>query len=192
MTREEAIDLLSEITMYCDFTDEYGDYINDEPYITAVDMAIECLQSSEMWNRTTTDKRIFAPKGTFQKVFEDGKTEPCEDCVYSTNEGYCQYEDITEAIPPLEPCEDCISRQAVLEQAIDYGSKTFLIPVNSVKALPSVTPQRKESYWIEESDDEYTTIYCYRCSNCGNCNEDDTDYCPDCGCLMTDVRGDEG
>ena len=42
-----------------------------------------------------------------------------------------------------EPCEDCISRQAVLGKAIDYGSNTYLIPVNSVKALPPVTPQSK-------------------------------------------------
>lgn len=47
MTNEEAIDLLSEITMYCDFTDEYGDYINDEPYITAVDMAINALETQK-------------------------------------------------------------------------------------------------------------------------------------------------
>lgn len=36
--------------------------------------------------------------------------------------------------------EDCVSRQAVIAQARDYGSETFLIPVNSVKALPPVTP----------------------------------------------------
>ena len=35
------------------------------------------------------------------------ENEPCDDCVYSTNEG-CQYDDITETIPPFE---DCISRE---------------------------------------------------------------------------------
>ena len=35
----------------------------------------------------------------------------CDKCVYSTSEG-CQYDDITETIPPLG---DCINRQAVLD-----------------------------------------------------------------------------
>lgn len=39
--------------------------------------------------------------------------------------------------------EDCISRQAVLDQAEDYGSNTYLIPPNSVKTLPSVVPKEK-------------------------------------------------
>lgn len=29
--------------------------------------------------------------------------EPCDECVYSTKDGYCQYDDITETTPPLEP-----------------------------------------------------------------------------------------
>ncbi len=47
-----------------------------------------------------------------------------------------------------EPCEDCVSRKAVIEQAHDYGSKTFLIPVNSVKDLPSVMPIYKKCHNI--------------------------------------------
>lgn len=113
---------------------------------------------------------------------------------YTTNEAR------TMAIKALEqqPCEDCISRDMALKESYrvnidgDYGDLFDVVQVETLIGLPSVTPQRKEAYWIEESDNEYTTIYCYRCSNCGNCNEDDTDYCPDCGCLMTDVRGDEG
>lgn len=30
--------------------------------------------------------------------------EPCDKCVYSTSEG-CQYDDITETIPPFEDCD---------------------------------------------------------------------------------------
>lgn len=37
--------------------------------------------------------------------------ELCDKCVYSTSEG-CQYDDITETIPPFD---DCISRKAVLD-----------------------------------------------------------------------------
>ena len=34
--------------------------------------------------------------------------KPCDKCVYSTKDGYCQYDDITETIPPFEPYNDCI------------------------------------------------------------------------------------
>ena len=48
-----------------------------------------------------SDEQIKAIEGAFT----------CDKCVYSTSEG-CQYDDITETIPPFE---DCISRQAVLK-----------------------------------------------------------------------------
>ena len=37
--------------------------------------------------------------------------EPCDKCVYSTKDGYCQYDDIIETIPPFDLCEDVISRK---------------------------------------------------------------------------------
>lgn len=43
MTIEEAIKLLDDITSYCDFTDEYGDMIDSEPYYEALDLAIKAL-----------------------------------------------------------------------------------------------------------------------------------------------------
>lgn len=49
--------------------------------------------------------------------------------------------------------DDLISRQAVLEQARNYGSNTYLIPVNSVKTLPSVTPTRPTARWERLVDD---------------------------------------
>jgi hypothetical protein len=39
----------------------------------------------------------------FKMGIEALKQEPCDKCVYSTKDGYCQYDDITEAIPPFEP-----------------------------------------------------------------------------------------
>ena len=53
-----------------------------------------------------------AERGEFQQWINEAlEQEPCDKCVYSTKDGYCQYDDITEAIPPFEPCEDAISRQ---------------------------------------------------------------------------------
>ena len=47
--------------------------------------------------------------------------------------------------------DDCVSRQAVLDLAVNYGtnSATFLIPVCSVKKLPHVTPTQR---WISVSE----------------------------------------
>ena len=100
-------------------------------------------------------------------------------------------ESIEMAIKALEaqPSEDCISRQAVIEQAMDYGSKTFLIPVNSIKALPPVTPERPKGEW------DFIGYQMFECSSCRNVYTQNqfeaiklytTDdllpkYCPNCG-----------
>ena len=46
--------------------------------------------------------------------------QPCDKCVYSTKDGYCQYDDIAEIIPTEQkPCEDAISREFV-ELVVEY------------------------------------------------------------------------
>ena len=44
MTKEDAIEYLEKLYMIADFTDEYGDMDDTEPYETALNMAIEALQ----------------------------------------------------------------------------------------------------------------------------------------------------
>lgn len=65
---------------------------------------------------TVQDKQ--AESERYQKAFDDGYAngyaqarfdydqESCDKCVYSTKDGYCQYDDITETIPPLKPCTE--------------------------------------------------------------------------------------
>lgn len=79
--------------------------------------------------------------------------EPCDKCVYSTSEG-CQYDDITETIPPFE---DCISRQAVLDVTWEEPSYTDALNVltevrDKVKALPPVNPQKQKSEWQQDHE----------------------------------------
>lgn len=115
---------------------------------------------------------------------------------------------------PKEPCEDCISRQAALEQAMDYGSKTFLIPANSIKALPPVLPKytdeeidraqaveqayidkmvelaveetkRPEGKWIDiEYFKEEWTCYRPKCPFCNEEPKEYSNYCPNCGAKL--------
>lgn len=97
------------------------------------------------------------------------------------------------SVNPQQPCEDAVSRQAVLDQAVDYGSNTYLIPVNSVKTLPSVTPKEKTGNW-----ETTTTRFCGRtfevieCSCCKVKQEwfAETKFCPNCGARMQEVEND--
>ena len=99
--------------------------------------------------------------------------------------------------PTVEMAEDCVSREAAIEQAIDYGSKTFLIPVNSVKALPSVTPQPKRGKWINTGmwlegrkygKEHGEMIDAYSCEYCGYSQYHKTNFCPHCGADMREVK----
>ena len=47
MTREEAIYRLNALSMMCEYKDAYGDYVDTEPYDTAIDMAIEALEEQQ-------------------------------------------------------------------------------------------------------------------------------------------------
>lgn len=72
----------------------------------------------------------------------------CDKCVYSTSEG-CQYDDITETIPPFD---DCISRQAAKKaledrfmelqkrHSADKYETNFCL--NTILELPPVNPQK--------------------------------------------------
>ena len=51
--------------------------------------------------------------------------------------------------------------------------------------------EHKEAYWIRHNWAEVhegCLIPNYECSECGNWERDNSDYCPDCGCKMTEVR----
>lgn len=83
------------------------------------ELAINYLQSSGF-----SDEQIKAIEGAFT----------CDKCVYSTSEG-CQYDDITETIPPFE---DCISRQAVLDAINTDWHEDLSQLEDAIKALPPV------------------------------------------------------
>lgn len=80
------------------------------------------------------------------------KQQPCDKCVYSTKDGYCQYDDITETIPPLDPCDEAVSRQAALNSLIDntnlegYDLAEALDAIDNKEKLPPVTPQQKTGH----------------------------------------------
>lgn len=146
---------------------------------------IECC---EMWTRQCGEK----PHG---KIYEEHKLildliNELQDKSYelwkeSYEEEHLRNIRLEEKIKALEqqPCEDCVSRQAVLDLAVDYGtnSATFLVPVCSVKSLPPVTPTQS---WLpvseklpEESGNYllYGKVVDYE-ENCVFIGEYDSDY----------------
>lgn len=46
MTVREAIYKLNALSMMCEYKDAYGDYVDTEPYDTAVEMAVEALKAN--------------------------------------------------------------------------------------------------------------------------------------------------
>ena len=72
MTNEKAISLLNNITSYCDFTDEYGDMIDSEPYYEAVDLAIKALEATEQVHTSHNGVQMF-PKGVFEAIYKDNE-----------------------------------------------------------------------------------------------------------------------
>lgn len=98
------------------------------------------------------------------------------------------------AIKALEqqPSEDCISRKQALDDkglAVFHRYDDYVKMRNYLKALPSVTPQRKRGKWIFREDMGHQ--YC--CSECGCPKPFVNDYyykkiigCPYC---LTDMSG---
>ncbi len=127
----------------------------------------------------------------FNMAIKALEQEPCNKCVYSTKDGCCQYDDITETIPPFEPSGDLISREAVLENAFKiYTYECGLLEVvgvATIKTLPSVKPQEpKTGHWIDimvgdmpaQACDQCKTFYPLAYTGGGH------KYCPNCGAKM--------
>jgi hypothetical protein len=129
----------------------------------------------------------------------------CDKCVYSTSEG-CQYDDITETIPPFEP-ENAISKQAVFEQIggwITSGEYEFTNATDylckRINSLPPVTPQPKKGHWLlkrtfptklyDEYLNEYKCSECYREIRCTESQLVNYPYCH-CGRRMVEPQESE-
>lgn len=132
--------------------------------------------------------------------------EPCDKCVYSTSEG-CQYDDITETIPPFETSDNAISRQAVLDaiQKLNIPEDMCVFEIIShievaVATLPPVTPQPKIGHWIQTNaffiNQDGQFIYKFICSECealsyfrkSNKKAIGANVCPNCGAKMQEVE----
>lgn len=117
------------------------------------------------------------------KVIEGAFT--CDKCVYSTSEG-CQYDDITETIPPFD---DCISRQAVLDAINTDWHEDLSQLEDAIKALPPVEPKTGHWEWVRY-DGIAGNWHCSECRTIIPHMPEETDntpiykWCPMCGAKM--------
>jgi len=142
--------------------------------------------------------------------------EPCDKCVYSTKDGYCQYDDISETIPPLKPCDDVVSRQIISDyveshvQEINTGygdlnehtNRILRMIMEYIDKLPFVRPQEQTGHWIKHEHGFWSWVNKngerdgwipdYECSECGSrAWEHKTNYCPQCGAWMFEPQESE-
>ena len=101
MTREDAIELIKHMSMAFVPTDQYGDYIDPEPYEEAVDMAIEALSAKPGGDLIRRSDAI-----------EAVCTEDCgitvERCEELTLGKHCKVYNALSALPPAETVQEWI------------------------------------------------------------------------------------
>jgi hypothetical protein len=108
---------------------------------------------------------------------------------------YVERDDILELLEQ-EPCEDCISRQGAIIQLSHNktgGDDCDVIiqkDIETIKALPSVTPQPKVGHWIDIMVGDMPAQVCDQCktfyplSYTGGGHN----YCPSCGSRMVEPQ----
>ena len=100
---------------------------------------------------------------------------------------YPQVEGVTPMIVNPQPCNDAVNRMDVISivQDIDMKSDVYEA-LRLLKELPSVQLERPKGHWIEHPHEcgmnwDFSK---YECSECHGWTEDDSDFCPNCGCQM--------
>ena len=129
----------------------------------------------------------------------------CMECVISKYDCDACDEAFEMAISALEqePCEDAISREAVVDDFIEWREKLeyavgedysgvhlLNVAIQKIWDMPSVTPSRRKGHWIDYSDEGF--VECPFCGHATNCedNIDELHYCFYCGAeLSADMRG---
>lgn len=181
MSREEAIENFKEFIDHFQTQIKQAQAISDKAFdveraerdIQTFEMAISAL---EQQNKRTSDEEMM--KFLQELIGERKNPYDLEDLEY-TLERYRQDEQ--------EPCDDAISREAV-NALYDKWRPRLATHVSEfgyeLKSLPLVEPSRRKGHWIK------TPLL--TCDSCEKINKGgiESDFCPNCGASMADMRGD--
>ena len=180
MTREEAINILSKVTLAY----EIGKVtITQREINEALDMAIKALERESCGDCISRQAAIDA----------------FEDTTFTKKEILRRLLELP--LVTLQPCEDAVSRAEVLKLMKDNwhthsGDWAMQESIDDIRAMLSVIPQTKVGQWILSGG-------YWRCSECkekallkldkakGNCKEYmpiKSEYCPNCGARMVEVK----
>lgn len=206
MTKEVAEKIVRGITdkIECNTADiddwaEFWGFTREE-YEEFLDMAIKALEQQPCeYKPLIIDKLKDEDMLKLLRTFQNQKVLVAEhDCLPSVT-------------LLAEPCEDAISRQAVLEKAINVPIARVVtedkvicrkvVFTDDIEQLPSVTPQSKTGRWmrwyevIENADGKSTDhIPHCKCAECGTEYDPHSSqfikYCHNCGAMMQEVEND--
>ena len=166
MTNEEAIEILQSGAGVWPITGRANNAINT--VIKALSQQTEdAISRAEVHNLLAT---------WISDYLTDETREALETIDY-------KIEDLPSVTPKAEPCEDAISReQAKAEIRKAFPDLMDRIDINSIlNELPSVTSKQRTGHWKREW---YIDRFEEVCSECGRGEENQTDYCPNCGAKM--------
>ena len=102
------------------------------------------------------------------------------------------------SVKPQEPCEDVISRQAVLDMLENINAETDGVGFyyeHYVEYIKNLSPaQPKTGHWIYRIYGEFHEQgdwYCSKCDYPFNYGYGHAEYCPKCGCEMSETPTEE-
>lgn len=119
---------------------------------------------------------------------EDDICLNCEGSSYCDSD--CDYKRIYEKLKQYEDLG--FSPEEIAYMAKFFKERTSAEYIaNDMRIVAKILEaERKEAHWIEYKHAEECNgllISIYECSNCNAWKREASDYCPDCGCKMTEV-----
>lgn len=116
----------------------------------------------------------------------------CLDCDYIAScKGDCQSKKVYDKLKVYEDLGFEPEEIAHMAKFFKEHTSAEAIAQNMRIVAKLLEAERKEAYWIKHEhaeESEGLLIPNYECSQCHNWERKDSDYCPDCGCKMTEVK----
>lgn len=184
MTREEAKEFIQDRIRSIE-----KHFPDVKDYREALEMAIKALEQEpceDCISRKAVECKLKSLVNEMETIFADIRESKVDDSVCGLCEYDCDHgiDGFANECPGFE-CDDCFKLK-------DEYRKEW----ESIKDLPSVTPQQKTGRWIEldSDEDKYDVIKCPCCKHTFTVDsyhwtdigfvKDDFKYCPNCGKRM--------
>lgn len=116
----------------------------------------------------------------------------CLDCDYIAScKGDCQSKKVYDKLKVYEDLGFEPEEIAHMAKFFKEHTSAEAIAQNMRVVAKLLEAERKEAYWIEHKraeEDNWLLVSNYECSNCHEWKREHSDYCPNCGCKMMEVK----